>query len=63
MFRYIRDNVANPEIIKINYTDILEEEAIGMAFPIDFDFFNQNSPLYGEMACKIQNLKLLRNLR
>ena len=35
MYRFIRDNVANPEILKMDYQEILQEEAVGMAFPID----------------------------
>ena len=58
MYRFIRDNVANPEILKIDYQDILHEEAVGMAFPVDSNFFDQYSPLYGEMdLAGIQNPK------
>ena len=39
MYRFIRYNVANPEILKIDYQDILHEEAVGMAFPVDSNFF------------------------
>ena len=34
------DNVANVEMVKINYQEILQEEAVGMAFPIDSNFLN-----------------------
>ena len=38
--------------------DILHEEAVGMAFPIDSNFFDQYSPLYDEMdLAGIQNPK------
>ena len=40
MYRFIRDHVANPEVLKIDYQDILQEEAVGMAFPVDSNFFN-----------------------
>ena len=50
--------MANPDILKINYPEALEEEAVGMAFPIDSKFFDQYSPLYGEMdLAGIQNPK------
>ena len=58
MYRYIKDNVANPEMFKLNYTEVLEEEAVGMAFPIDSNYFDQFFPLYGEMdLASIQNPK------
>ena len=58
MYRYIRNNLVNPEILKLNYQEILEEEAVGMAFPIDLDYFDKYSPLYGEMdLAGIQNPK------
>ena len=58
MYRFIRDNLANPEILKVNYQNVLEEEAVGMAFPIDSNYFDQYSPLYGEMdVAGIQNPK------
>ena len=45
-------------MLKINYQEILQEEAVGMAFPIDSNFFEQYSPLYGEMdLAGIQNPK------
>ena len=41
-----------------NYSDILEDEAIGMAFPIDSNYFENYSPLYGDMdLAGIQNPK------
>ena len=46
MYRYIRNSLVNPEILKINYQEILEEEAVGMAFPIDSDYFDKYSSLY-----------------
>ena len=45
MYRFIRDHVANPEVLKIDYQDILQEEAVGMAFPVDSIFLN-NIQLY-----------------
>ena len=50
--------MANPDIFKINYLETLEEEAVGMAFPINSKFFDQYSPLYGQMdLASIQNPK------
>ena len=49
MYRYIRNSLVNPEILKLNYQEILEEKAVGMAFPIDSDYFDKYSPLYGAM--------------
>jgi len=58
MYRYIKDNIANPEMLKINYSEVLEKEAVGMAFPIDSNYFDQFFPLYGEMdLASIQNPK------
>ena len=58
MYRYIRNSLVNPEILKLNYQEILEEEAVGMAFPIDSDYFDKYSPLYGAMdLAGIQNPK------
>ena len=58
MYRYFRDNLVNPEMLKLNYSDILEDEAIGMAFPIDSNYFENYSPLYGDMdLAGIQNPK------
>ena len=58
MYRFIRDNLANPEILKVNYQNVLEVEAVCMAFPIDSNYFDQYSPLYGEMdVAGIQNPK------
>ena len=48
MYRYFRDNLVNPEILTLNYLEILEEEAIGMALPIDSTYFDNYSPLFGD---------------
>ena len=45
MYRYIRDHLANPEMLKIDYPEVLEAETVGMAFPIDSNFF-KNLILY-----------------
>ena len=59
MYRYLRDNLVNPEILNLNYPEILEQEAVGMAFPIDSNYFDNYSPLYGEMdLAGIQNPKV-----
>ena len=59
MYRYLRDNLVNPEVLNLNYPEILEQEAVGMAFPIDSNYFDNYSPLYGEMdLAGIQNPKL-----
>jgi len=58
MYRYIKDNIANPEMLKINYPEVLEEETVDMAFSIDSNYFDQYSPLYGDMdLAGIQNPK------
>ena len=58
MYQYFRDNLVNPEMLKLNYSDILVDEAIGIAFPIDSNYFENYSPLYGDMdLAGIQNPK------
>ena len=58
MYRFLRDNLVNPEMLKLNYPEILEEEAVGMTFPIDSEYFDKYSPLYGNMdLAGIQNPK------
>ena len=58
MYRYLRNDLVNPEILQLNYPEILEEEAVGMAFPIDSNYFDNFSPLYGDMdLAGIQNPK------
>ena len=49
MYRYIRQDVVNPEILKGNQDKILESEALGMAFPLDSGYFDQYSYLYGNL--------------
>ena len=49
MYRYLRHDLVNPEILKGNQDKILESEAIGMAFPVDSEYFDQYSPLYGNL--------------
>ena len=45
-------------MLKLNYPEMLEEEALGMAFPIDPNYFDKYSPLYGDMdLAGIQNPK------
>ena len=56
MYRYLRHDIINPDILKGNQDKILESEAIGMAFPIDSEYFDQYSPLYGDLdIAGIQN--------
>ena len=38
MYRFIRDHVANPEVLKIDYQDILQEEAEAVMKAIRFIF-------------------------
>ena len=56
MYRYLRHDIVNPEILKVNQEKILESEAVGMAFPVDSEYFDQYSPLYGNLdIAGIQN--------
>ena len=56
MYRYLRHDVINPEILKGNQDKILQSEALGMAFPVDSEYFDQYSPLYGNLdVAGIQN--------
>ena len=56
MYRYLRHDLVNPEILKGNQDEILESKAIGMAFPVDSEYFDQYSPLYGNLdIASIQN--------
>ena len=56
MYRYLRHDVVNPDILKGSQDKILESEAIGMAFPVDSEYFDQYSPLHGNMdIAGIQN--------
>ena len=56
MYRYLRHDIINPDILKGNQDKILESEAIGMAFPVDSEYFDQYSPLYGDLdIAGIQN--------
>ena len=56
MYRYLRHDIVNPDILKGSQDKILESEAIGMAFPVDSEYFDQYSPLYGDLdIAGIQN--------
>ena len=56
MYQYLRHDLVNPEILKGNQDKILESKAIGMAFPVDSEYFDQYSPLYGNLdIAGIQN--------
>ena len=56
MYRYLRHDIVNPDILNGNQDKILENEAIGMAFPVDSEYFDQYSLLYGNMdIAGIQN--------
>ena len=47
IYRYFRPDIANPEVLELSEGEILEEEAVGMAFPVDSSYFNQFAALYG----------------
>jgi len=56
MYRYLRQDIVNPDMLKLNQDTILENETIGMAFPVDSAYFDQYSPLYGNLdIAGIQN--------
>ena len=40
MYRYLRHDIVNPDILKGSQDKILESEAIGMAFPVDSEYFS-----------------------
>ena len=35
MYRYLRPDIVNPELLGLNQDTIPENEALGMAFPVD----------------------------
>jgi len=56
MYQYLRQDIVNLEMLKLNQDTILENEAIGMAFPKHSAYFDQYSPLYGNLdIAGIQN--------
>ena len=58
MYRYLRPDIVNPELLHLNQDMILEYEAKGMAFPVDSTYFDKYSPLYGNLdIAGIQNPK------
>ena len=58
LYRYVRQDVVNPEALKLDHNEILESEALGLAFPVDSEYFEQYSPLYGDTdLAGIQNPK------
>ena len=58
LYRYVRQEIVNPDVLKLDQNKILDSEAIGLAFPVDSEYFEQYSPLYGEMdIAGIQNPK------
>ena len=58
MYRYLRPDIVNPELLHLNQDMILEDEAKGMAFPVDSTYFDKYSPLYGNLdIAGIQNPK------
>ena len=46
--RYFRPDIINPEVFKLNEDKILEDEAVGMAFPVDSNYFEQYAAIYGD---------------
>ena len=60
MYHYLRPDLINPELLCLNQDKILEDEAIGMAFPVDstYMYFDKYSPLYGNLEIAgVQNPK------
>ena len=58
MYRFLRPDLVHPELLCLNQDTILEDEAMGMAFPVDSTYFDKYSPLYGNLdIAGIQNLK------
>ena len=49
MYRYLRPDIVNTELLCLNLDTILEDEDIGMAFPVDSTYFDKYSPLYGNL--------------
>ena len=45
LYRYVRQEIVNPEVLKLDQNKILEYEALGLAFPVDSEYFEQYSPL------------------
>ena len=48
IYRYFRPEIVNPEVLKLNEDKILEDEAVGMAFPIDSNYFEQYAAIYDD---------------
>ena len=58
VYCYLRPDIVNPELLHLNQDVILEDEAKGMAFPVDSTYFDKYSPLYGNLdIAGIQNPK------
>jgi len=45
LYRYVRQDIVNTEVLKLDHNEILESEALGLAFPVDSEYFEQYSPL------------------
>ena len=45
LYRYIRQEIVNLEVLKLDQNKVLESEALGLAFPVDSEYFEQYSPL------------------
>ena len=48
IYQYFRPEIVNPEVLKLNEDKILEDEAVGMAFPVDSNYFEQYAAIYGD---------------
>ena len=48
IYRYFRPDIVNPEVLKLDEDKILEDEAVGMAFPVDSNYFEQYAAIYGD---------------
>ena len=48
IYRYFRPDIVNPEVLKLDEDKILEDEAVGMAFPVDSNYFDQYAAIYGD---------------
>ena len=62
MFRYLRPGIVNPELLGLNQDTILENEALGMAFPVDSTYVTgpgKTGLIYTKYTCSYNSTYLL----
>ena len=64
LFRYAKPAFVNPELLDaqdIPLDDLLQDEAIGMAFPVDSRYFDQFPLIFGEGGADVAGLQHPQN--